>query len=1011
MKKNASILILFVMGIFSAFSQMPKTLSYQGNVSDASGPLSGTYALTFRIYDSATGGGMLWSETNDAVPIVNGNFSIILGKSVSVDIEANTSLWLGITVGTNPEVSPRVELTGSLYALGMALPYKVKSSSSISLFSIEATGDSARAGEFIHSGVNAGQAALFAISTGGGSGLVVNVVNPSNSQAAININHSGTGNALTANRPIQATDITATGNLNAKGLIYTWPAAQANGVLTNNGSGGLTWAPGLVGWGLTGSSGTVEGTNFIGTTDLVSLSFRVNNQKAGRIDPTSAANTFFGYLSGNAISSGSNNTALGYQSLSVNSTSHNNTAVGFRALSVNTGSDNTAVGMQSLLFNSTGVANTALGHTAMHENTTGNNNSANGSKALFRNTTGNFNSAFGAQALSFNTTGSNNTATGFNTLVNNTIGTSNVAMGESALARNTTGSNNIAIGSAAGLTTAPLNANTTGSNNTFIGNGSGPGTTIQLTNASAIGYRSLVSANNALVLGGTGVDAVKVGIGVTAPVAFLDVAGNVKISDGTQGLGKMLTSDSSGLASWQTSTPYIENYISSNDASIAALTSHLAGQTAQQQAVTDALAANLAEESFQRQTADANFLAEGMAYTDSHSGWSKTGDAGTIDGTNFIGTSDNIPLNFRVNNSRAGRIDPTGQTFLGYQAGLTSVAAINTGIGYQALFANTTGNYNTANGYRSLLNNITGSENTALGYNALYSNTDGVSNTGIGFEALRSNTTGSYNTAGGNLALDNNTSGRSNTAIGRQSLTNNTLGNFNTAMGLQALFANTTGTHNTALGFNAFALGETFSNSTAIGYNAQVTASNMVRIGADNITSINGAVAFTVISDARFKKDINENVEGLSFILKLRPVTYHFDMDNMARFMKTPDSLRVIESENAKEKVLQTGFIAQEVEKIAQELGYDFSGIDKPDNDDDYYGLRYAEFTVPLVKAVQEQQKMIGDLQAKIKLLEKQGINQEFILNTLKSENSLLKSEYSNRLEKLEEALGIKAKK
>ena len=35
-------------------------------------------------------------------------------------------------------------------------------------------------------------------------------------------------------------------------------------------------------------------------------------------------------------------------------------------------------------------------------------------------------------------------------------------------------------------------------------------------------------------------------------------------------------------------------------------------------------------------------------------------------------------------------------------------------------------------------------------------------------------------------------------------------------------------------------------------------------------------------------------------------------------------------------------------------MGYDFSGVDAPKNDKDIYGLRYSEFVVPLVKAVQE---------------------------------------------------------
>jgi hypothetical protein len=46
-------------------------------------------------------------------------------------------------------------------------------------------------------------------------------------------------------------------------------------------------------------------------------------------------------------------------------------------------------------------------------------------------------------------------------------------------------------------------------------------------------------------------------------------------------------------------------------------------------------------------------------------GWKLTGNANT-DGTNFIGTTDDIPFNIRVNNIPAGRIDSNGNTSLGY---------------------------------------------------------------------------------------------------------------------------------------------------------------------------------------------------------------------------------------------------------------------------------------------------------------------------------------------------------
>jgi predicted RNase H-like nuclease (RuvC/YqgF family) len=65
-----------------------------------------------------------------------------------------------------------------------------------------------------------------------------------------------------------------------------------------------------------------------------------------------------------------------------------------------------------------------------------------------------------------------------------------------------------------------------------------------------------------------------------------------------------------------------------------------------------------------------------------------------------------------------------------------------------------------------------------------------------------------------------------------------------------------------------------------------------------------------------------------------------------------------------KEQIIYSGFIAQDVEKTAKEIGYDFSGVDAPKNENDLYGLRYAEFVVPLVKAVQELDQENEELKA-----------------------------------------------
>ena len=267
--------------------------------------------------------------------------------------------------------------------------------------------------------------------------------------------------------------------------------------------------------------------------------------------------------------------------------------------------------------------------------------------------------------------------------------------------------------------------------------------------------------------------------------------------------------------------------------------------------------------------------------------------------------------------------------------------------------------------------NNSGRYNTAIGDHALYSYTFGDANTACGNSALASNTSGEENAAFGSFALINATSSF-NTACGYDAMLNTTTGFENTAVGYYALATNTIGEYNTALGVDANVAANNQVNSTVIGYYGIVAASNQAVIGNSSVNSIGGWANWTNWSDKRFKKDLASNVPGLSFIMKLNPVTYHMDVDAVAAFLHTPDSLRLRESEAIKAGILYTGFIAQDVEQAANEIGYDYSGVDKPQNEHCYYGLRYAEFTVPLVKAVQEQQTMIENLQTQIESLQKQ---------------------------------------
>ena len=314
----------------------------------------------------------------------------------------------------------------------------------------------------------------------------------------------------------------------------------------------------------------------------------------------------------------------------------------------------------------------------------------------------------------------------------------------------------------------------------------------------------------------------------------------------------------------------------------------------------------------------------------------------------------------------------TANNFFGSTAGyLLTTGTYNTAVGHAALYNTTTGMQNTASGAFTLFNNINGSRNTASGQQALFNNTFGSANTVMGFQAMYSNTTGYDNLAVGNRALFSHQSGCCNIALGTSALEQNISAEANIAIGQSALYR-ATGNWNTAIGISA---AETFSNvssstflgaytyaadgttnSTAIGYGAAVLASNQVRIGNPSVTSIGGEVEWTKLSDGRYKKNIKSDVPGLSFIIQLKPITYSLDRAGLYNATRpgAKDALQAstIKAENA--EVRYTGFIAQEVEEIAKKLNYDFSGVDKPKNDKDLYGLRYAEFVVPLVKAVQE---------------------------------------------------------
>jgi hypothetical protein len=90
----------------------------QGRLLDANGaPVGGTVAITLTIYDAASGGNTLWSEPQ-MVTLDGGYFSIKLGESVSLPAKIwdGTERYLGVQVGSDPEMTPRQSLDSVPYA-------------------------------------------------------------------------------------------------------------------------------------------------------------------------------------------------------------------------------------------------------------------------------------------------------------------------------------------------------------------------------------------------------------------------------------------------------------------------------------------------------------------------------------------------------------------------------------------------------------------------------------------------------------------------------------------------------------------------------------------------------------------------------------------------------------------------------------------------------------------------------------------------------------------------------
>jgi hypothetical protein len=524
--------------------------TYQGQLQNNGSPASGTYALTFSLFNTnTTGVSVAEPVTNNAVVITNGLFTVLIDFGPGVF--TGTTNWLQIGVATNgvesfTALTPRQELTptpNAIYAESAnGLSGKL---SAAQLTSIGNTNGSATGNFFVGPSGNSTMSGYWNTADGYQSlnDNTLGYANTAYGYQALNANASGDNNtavgytALVSNN--SGSQNTAVGELamsgnfsggnnsafgalaldnNTSGSFNT--AIGEYTLYVNNGSynsadgayalyhsvtGGNNIALGYqAGYNITTGSSNIDIGNLGLSTDTNLIRIGTSQTQAfiaGVITGNGAgltnlnATSFSGTFPANQLTSVGNTNVGAYLNFFVGpsgdstTTGSYNTADGTYALELNTsGSDNTADGTYALALNTSGSDNTANGTEALYYNTSGSANTANGYGALYSNTSGSDNTAIGFDALEFNTNGYDNTANGYEALFSNQNGYENTADGYNALYGNTSGYLNVAVGQDA------MKLNMVGYENVAIGH-LALGNNTNDNQIVAIGYHALENDN------------------------------------------------------------------------------------------------------------------------------------------------------------------------------------------------------------------------------------------------------------------------------------------------------------------------------------------------------------------------------------------------------------------------------------------------------------------------------------------------------------------------------------
>ena len=212
----------------------------------------------------------------------------------------------------------------------------------------------------------------------------------------------------------------------------------------------------------------------------------------------------------------------------------------------------------------------------------------------------------------------------------------------------------------------------------------------------------------------------------------------------------------------------------------------------------------------------------------------------------------------------------------------------------------------------------------------------------------------------------------------------NTTGAANTSLGYRAGDVITSGSSNVIIGVNADPSADAAENQIVIGKSATGQGDNYAVIGNADVTRLyaaqdgagvlyaNGTIQS---SDRRIKHSITDIPYGLSYIMKLRPVSYYKkqpkDYPQELKDKFYPDGkVREVGAEDYEK--LQVGFIAQEVKAVNAEMNAENNIVNV--DDDGFHRMDYEKLVVPIVKAIQELTAKVEKLEKHIEQLEAEAI-------------------------------------